>query len=186
MPSPEKDLDSENQKQTLQTTTDLTQVDDEIEAAATMLEWRAPEHVHRPKGWWWYSGFGVVVVTLVVVFFLINNPLASIVTLMGASLVLYLSWKDPKDIRYRLMVEGVAIDNLLYPYKELDSFNIIYELGDVKVVLIRGRRLMTPLLRLEIHDADPVAIRDILLEFLPEDDGLEEPFPDVLARRLGW
>ena len=42
------------------------------------------------------------------------------------------------------------------------------------------------MIHMEIGDADPVAIRDILLEFGREDQNLEEPLIDIWARRLGF
>jgi hypothetical protein len=78
------------------------------------------------------------------------------------------------------------VNNLLYHYRDLATFNIIYEPGEAKTVLIRGKRRLAPLLHMEIGEADPVAIREILLEFLPEDQTMDEPMVDVIARRLGF
>jgi len=69
---------------------------------------------------------------------------------------------------------------------DIESFNIIYHPGVVKNVIIRSKRRFAPLLHLEIGETDPVALRDILIEFIPEDQELEEAFADILARRLGF
>ena len=89
-------------------------------------------------------------------------------------------------MRYRILVDGVAMNNLLYHFRDLLAFNIVYEPGEVKTVILRSKRTFAPFIHMEIGDADPVAIRDILLEFLPEDQEMQEPLIDIVARRLGF
>jgi hypothetical protein len=62
----------------------------------------------------------------------------------------------------------------------------VYEPDETRTVIVRSQRRFTPLLHMEIGDADPVAIRDVLIEFLPEDQNLQEPLVDIIARRAGF
>ena len=84
------------------------------------------------------------------------------------------------------MLDGVAIGTMLYHFRDLAAFNIVYEPDETRTVIVRSRRRLTPLLHLEIGETDPVTIRDVLIEFLPEDRTLQEPLVDVLARRIGF
>lgn len=157
-----------------------------LEQATTLFEWQAPAHVHQPKTIWWYVTFAALGTAIVALFIVMGNFIAAIAIGCVGALLYYVLQQKPHLVRYRLMADGVAIRNVLYPYNELAAFNIVYEPGHVKSVLIRGKRRLAPLLHLEIDEADPVAIRDILIEFLPEDQELEEPFVDILTRRLGF
>lgn len=165
---------------------DLRQVDDDVEAAATLLEWHARERADQPKSIWWYVGLASITTLLVVGMVLTGNFTAAIALGLGGAVLYFFVQRKPETIRYRLMVDGVAVNNLLYHYRDLSAFNIIYQPGVSKTVIFRSKRTWAPHLHLEIGDMDPVAIRDVLVEFLPEDDELEESLVDVLARRLGF
>ncbi|MDZ4342252.1 MAG: hypothetical protein U1E51_07405 [Candidatus Binatia bacterium] len=167
-------------------THDLREVDDDVEDVATLLEWHAPEHVHRPKTPRWFMILAVGTTLLAAIFLITFNFIAVITTIIIGGLLYYVAQRKPVIFRYRLMVDGAAINNTLYHYRDLDSFNIIYEPGVTKTVLLRSKHRLATLIHMEIGDADPVAIRDILLEFVREDQDLEEPFADILARRLGF
>jgi hypothetical protein len=118
-------------------------------------------------------------------FFFLNFVGALTLAFVGA-LVYYIAQQKPSTVRYRLMVDGIVLNNTLYHYQDLESFNVIYEPGETKTIIFRSARRFSPLIHMEIGDADPVEIREVLLEFLPEDLELEEPLVDILARRLGF
>ena len=170
----------------MQTATDLRTIDDDVEELATLYEWQAHEHVHKAKSQRWFMILAAVAAVMVA-FFAINLNFIAAITIAFVTVLVYLmAQRKPNTMRYRIMVDGVAIGNTLYQYEELDSFNIVYEPDETKVLLIRSQRAMAPLVAMEIGIADPNDIRDLLLEFLPEDLQLKEPIADVLARRVGF
>lgn len=170
----------------MQETRDLREIDDDVEELATLYEWQALEHVHQPKSSRWFLVAAVASALLIGWFIITFNLIAALTTALVGGLVYYFAQREPDMQRCRLMVDGVAINNTLYHYKELASFNIVYEPGQTKVVLLRSKRRFAPLITMEIGDADPVLIRDVLIEFVSEDQDLEEPLTDILARRVGF
>jgi len=170
----------------MQETRDLREVDDDVEDVATLFEWHALEHNHLPKSQRWFVVLAASITALVVFFIVMSNFIGAITTALVGGLMYYVAQQKPEVVRYRIMVDGVAINNTLYHYRDLDAFNIIYEPGETKTVILRSKRKLSPYIHMEIGEADPVAIRDVLLEFAREDLDLDEPFVDVLARRLGF
>jgi len=152
----------------------------------TIFEWQAPDHIYRPKTVRWYIVFAAVCTAIVCLFITVANFTAAVAVAILSAMVYYVVQKKPRAVRYRILGSGIAVDNLLYPYPELESFNIVYQPGEVKSAIIRTKRRLSPFLHLEIGDADPVEVRDVLLEYVPEDQNLEEPLVDILARRLGF
>lgn len=167
-------------------THDLRDVDDDVEALATLFEWRALEHTHRPKSATWFAVLAGSIAVISAGFAVTGNLIAAITIALAGGLTYYVAQQDPKMIRYRLMTDGVAFNNTLYHYQDLDVFNIVYKPGETKTVLLRSHRPFAPLLHMEIGDTDPVAIRDLLLEFVREDLNITEPLVDIYARRLGF
>lgn len=172
--------------QEMQTAKDLSTIDDDVEEVATLLEWTSAEHVHRPKSTLWYVALAVVSLVVIAVLVLLSNYFAAIVMTIGACLLFYFAEKQPGTVHYRLMVDGIAVNTLLYHYRDLMAFNIVYYPGGTKAVFLRSKRRFVPLIHLEVGEADPVAIRELLLQFLPEDQELDEPVVDRLAHRLGF
>lgn len=167
-------------------TEDLRQIDDDVEQAATLLEWYAEEHTHRPKSQNWFLILGAAAILIVGVMLFVGNIMSAITMVAFAVVIYMVAQRKPATVRYRVLVDGVAMNNLLYHYRDLAAFNVIYQPGETKTVILKSKRFFSPLLHLELGDTDPVAVRDLLLEFLPEDQDLEEPAVDVWSRRLGF
>src|SRR3989344_5119115 len=165
---------------------DLRKVDDDVEDVATLFSWHAPEHMHQERTPKWFAIFAASITTIVVGFALFGNFIASLTIAMIGAYMFVVAQHKPSVVRYRLMTEGAALNTTLYHYKDLEAFNIVYEPGNVKTVILKSRHRLVPLIHMEIGDADPVAIRDILIEFVHEDVHLEEPLIDIWARRLGF
>lgn len=168
----------------LQETNDLRKIDDDVEDVSTLFEWYAPEHIHHVRHPKWFAAFAAIITAISVGFILFGNFIAALTIGMIGAYMFVVAQHKPSIVRYRLMTEGVALNTALYHYKHLEAFNIIYEPGDVKTVILKSSRRLVPLIHMEIGDADPVAIREILVEFVHEDVHLEEPVIDILSRRL--
>ena len=170
----------------LQEVDDLRKIDDDVEDVSTLFEWRAPEHIHQIRSPKWFALFAAGITIIAVGFGLFGNFIAALTIAMIGAYMFVVAQHKPSIVRYRLMTEGVALNTALYHYKHLEAFNIVYEPGDVKTVILKSSRRLVPLIHMEIGDADPVAIREILVEFVHEDVHLEEPIIDIWARRLGF
>lgn len=181
-----KDERFQHELKEMQETQDLRKIDDDVEDVATLYAWRAEEHNHQPKSPTWFMVLAVAATVLVGIFLFNFNFIGALATAFFGATLYYIAQRKPAVMHYRLMVDGVALNTTLYHYRDLMSFNIVYEPNETKTVILRSKARFAPLLHMEVGDTDPVAIRDILLEFLPEDQSLEEPLIDILARRLGF
>ena len=170
----------------MQRTDDLRKIDDDVEDVATLFDWSALEHIHQIRNPQWFAVFAGVIALIAIGFILMGNFIASLTIAMIGGYMFIVAQHKPSKIRYRLLTEGVALNTTLYHYKDLDSFNIVYEPGDVKTVILKSNKRIMPLIHMEIGNADPVAIREILIQFVQEDIHLEEPLIDIWARRLGF
>ena len=171
----------------MRATHDLDEVDDDVEKAATLLEWRALEHEHRPKSTVWFAVLAGGTTAIVgIMLFIFTNIIGAITVGLIGGLMYYIAQQKPNVTRYRIMLDGIALNNILYHWEDLAAFNVIYEPGETKTVIFRSAKRFSPYLHMEIGDADPIAIREILMEFVTEDQSIEEPIADIIARRLGF
>ena len=170
----------------MQETQDLREVDDDVEDIATLLDWSAQTHIHQEKSVRWYMALAGGTTVAVGALLFLGNIVGAFTVGFAGLLTYILSQHEAPVARYRIMVDGVAINTMLYHFRDLHSFNVIYNPGQAKTVILRSKHMFSPHIHLAIGDMDPVAIRDVLLEFLPEDQEMDEPFVDVIARRLGY
>lgn len=171
----------------MQETHDLKEVDDDVEEAATLFEWQAKEHTHRPKSPTWFAVLAAGITILVgLQLFLYFNFIGAITLALVGGLVYYIAQQKPAAVRYRILLDGIALNDTIYHWEDLDAFNIVYEPNETKTVILRSTHRFSPYINMEVGDADPVQIRDILIEFVKEDQQIQEPLADIIARRLGF
>ncbi len=174
------------ERKKMESAENLAAVADDVEAEATLFEWRAADSAPASQSIRWYMILAVGVTVAVGLLAFLGNFMGAVAVAFIGVLLYVVSQRKPGEVRYRLMVDGIAINDRLYQYKNLAAFNIVYVPGQVKTVMVRSKKLLSPLLQLEVGDANPMEIRDILLEFLREDTNMEEPLTDAWMRRLGF
>ena len=171
----------------MQETHDLDEVDDDVEEATTFYEWHADEHEHRPKSPVWFAVLAAGTTILVsVMLFVFTNIMGAVTLAVVGGLIYYIAQQEPGKMKYRIMMDGIALNTTMYHWEDLGSFNIVYEPDETKTVIFKSTRTFSPYIQMEIGDADPVQIREILMEFVEEDQEIQEPLVDILARRLGF
>ncbi len=80
---------------------------------------------------------------------------------------------------------GIKTNDFLHRYGELKSFWIEYDptLG-IKELSLQTKKWYLPYVKIPIDEQNPVQLRLILLEFLPEVEH-KDTLVEILARKLG-
>ena len=157
-----------------------------LRRGTTIIAWEAAEYVVYKKTTRWYVIFGVVLALLLFSAFLLKSFLTGVVFFLCGVLVFLYSERTPRRSNYEIRDTGILIGNRVFLYRELTAFNLI-ERGDVVYILLVSRRPIMPLIHVPVaDDIDPNALRELLLQYLPEDEQVTEPFADVLAHWLGF
>lgn len=152
-----------------------------------LMQWEAPEfkQVQRPQQW--YIFFAVIGILFVVYAIFTANYLFALIVVILAIVLNQFFHKKPETINVALTREGVAIDNDFYPYaSDLTSFWILYSPPDVKKLTLERGSSVQPNLTIELEEQNPLKIREILLNYLPEDVEQEESQIDATFRRWGF
>ncbi|MCG2693383.1 hypothetical protein L6279_04800 [Candidatus Parcubacteria bacterium] len=150
-----------------------------------LLSWNFPEFTQYERSKSWYFWIGLVMAGLLVYCFFTLNLLFAIIIIMSAVIMYLHSRRQPLDIRLEVTEDGLQIGEKFYDYKSLKNFWIIYEPPEVKNLYISFKSSVKPDLRIPLEKQNPLDVRKVLLDFLDEDlTKEEEPFADVLSRRL--
>lgn len=112
-----------------------------------------------------------------------NNPIMAITfILIGVAGYLHYQ-KEARELDFTIISEGIVIGKEIYSFDNIKSFWIHYDPPYTKVVSLHIHGTVIPYVHIPIHDEDPVKIRAVLLEFIPEEK--QEPtLVDTLERLI--
>jgi hypothetical protein len=155
------------------------------EEVVQSITWEAPEHQHIEKTVDWFWVVGLLTIAGAAASFIFGNILFGLVIIFGALAIVVHSLRDPRMIPFAITARGVRIDGDLYPYTSLSGYAIDEENRHGPQLLLKSRKLFTPLLILPIPEDYMDEIEDIISLRLPEEE-LEEPFSHQLLEFFGF
>lgn len=137
-----------------------------------LAEWTAPEFVRtREEIFWYYVSIGAA--ALMVFWSLYQKNLIVIVTFSLLILVVVFQIKrEPKNVKYKIDLDGIIIDEAVYKYNSIKSFEVIQN-DDFNLLKFRLKNAILPVKEIQLAEQDPYYIRAALEYFLPEEEQKE-------------
>ncbi len=133
------------------------------------FQWEAPEYEHIEKHPKWYWIMGIALLAIVVYAIITNSLLMAITFILIGMLGYIYAEREPRLIRMEINSDGVIADKIMYEYDDLKSFWIFYEVDSgFKVLSLHSQKTFLPHIHIPIGDANPILIREVLLNYLPE------------------
>jgi hypothetical protein len=133
----------------------------------TLAHWHGLEFEKSSWEKKWYLIATLILAVIILYALFTNSPIMAITfILIGIVGYLYLQ-KDPRDLNFSINGSGVIAGNEIYEFSEAQSFWIFYE-PHIKAISLRMKGRTVPHIHIPIHDQDPVKLREILMEYLPE------------------
>jgi hypothetical protein len=149
----------------------------------TLLSWRAPEFEVSSRDHKWYI-YVTTVLLVIIAYAIFTNGLIMAITFILIGMVGYIYiHKEPRVLDFALTEDGVVAGREIYVFDNLKSFWIFYEENDLQVISFHTSSYLLPYIHVPIHDQDPAAIREILLDYLSEEKH-EPGIMEVLDRIL--
>ena len=133
-----------------------------------VLSWQAHEFRPYPKNLGWYVTLISIAILVIAFFVLVENDIFAAVSLGLIAILIYLfSRQTPQRVEIELNNRGVKFDQLFYPYKQLKYFWVVHN-NDHQTVNFHTSALVNNTVILELENQDPEAVRQYLLQHLPE------------------
>lgn len=165
---------------------DQEKVEEQVEApdhGATLMSWDFSEHEAHDRGKWWYAISAVVVIVLFWFSYYDKNFLLAIIISLVILIFVISELRGPGYHNFAITEDGLVAGPQFFPYADLRNFFIIYQPPEVKSLYFDPKSIWQPHIGVALGDQDPNEVREILLNFLPEDlDKEEEPTSDFLGR----
>lgn len=149
-----------------------------------LARWQAPEHEIREKDRKWYLYVSCVLLAIIIYAVYTNSPVMAITfILIGMVGYIFLS-KEPRIIDFVITPRGIVAGREIYEFENIESFWIFYEPNHLKVISLHMKHKLLPYTNIPVHEEDPVEIRALLMEYIPEIK--QEPgIADALERFIG-
>ncbi|MES2225468.1 MAG: hypothetical protein V4480_01515 [Patescibacteria group bacterium] len=146
-----------------------------------LFSWEGQEYSFEERGADWYWALGIITIAAVLVAILFSNILLALVILAGAATVALQAAKHRRTHRFAIYENGLAIDDNLYLFTDMQDFAILEYLDETlpPALSIKTNHIFAPHLLVPIHDYDPMDVYDYVSIHLPE--GMHE---ETLLDRL--
>jgi hypothetical protein len=134
-----------------------------------VFQWEAPEYEYIEKHPKWYWVMGLALLAIIVYAIITNSILMAILFILIGMLGYVYAEREPRPIRMEINPDGVVVDKIMYEYDDLKSFWIFFEVeAGFKVLSLHSKKTFLPHIHIPVGDANPILIREVLLNYLPE------------------
>ncbi|KND46706.1 MAG: hypothetical protein AB201_02595 [Parcubacteria bacterium C7867-006] len=150
------------------------------------LSWNTIEYLHQEKTADWYWIVSIVSVSIAIISIIMNNVIFAILVIVSSFTLMLFASKKPSEVEVDIDDMGIRVGNILYPYRNLDSFWVeTREFNDR--ILLKSKKIFMPLIIIFIEEAQvrPADVRALLIKHLPEEEH-SEPFLEKLLVYLGF
>ncbi|MGE5297797.1 MAG: hypothetical protein ACM3KM_01400 [Acidobacteriaceae bacterium] len=155
-----------------------------VENKADILSWDAEEFKHNPKSLWWYVGFTIVSAGLILYAWYSRSVLTMILFVIMVIVAFIFARKTPKQLNHQLTPSGIIVGDMVYPYKNIKKFWIIYEPPYTKTLNLETTTYIGREVAIQLGRQNPVEVKMFLKKYLLEDLEKEESLTDIIARKL--
>jgi hypothetical protein len=150
-----------------------------------LIAWSGYSKAGRPNKVYIFVIFALLLTIAFFIGFFQKDIIASVFFVLAGVVVLILGYKKPKVENYEVGPSGVKIDDRVYRFSELKSFWVNYEPeAGVKELSLQLKKRWNSYVKIPINDQNPVQIRSVLLNFVPEEEH-QDTLIDLASRRLG-
>jgi len=161
-------------------------------AGEVLKEWVIPEYTQHERSRRWFIAAAIVCLGLITLSLWTPNPVFDKPNILFISLILLTAATlvarhviQPHRLSVVIYEDGIAIGDVMYPFRELSNFAIVYQPPDVRMVYFHFQAAWRPRLPLPLEDQNPIEVRDILLKYLEENlERDSEPTSDAFGRWL--
>jgi hypothetical protein len=148
-----------------------------------LFEWSVVEYeqYERPKQW--YIIVGIIASLLILFGIVTQNFLFTLIILLAGIIVYLQSIQPPLTVPVAVGERGIIVGRRFYGYDEFTEFYIVFVPEQTKTLYLETKSIMHPRVQLDIDDVDAVALRELLLRYLPENfEKEEEPASEQMRK----
>lgn len=149
------------------------------------ISWQALEYKRKEKTADWYWAVILIALTIVIASIFTKNILFAVLIILSTFILISFSINPPKVLDISLDQKGFRVGSTNYPYAALESFWIDVTDEENQKILLKSKKVFSPLIVIPLEKYDHLDIRDFLLNFLAEEE-MHEPTSQKIMDKLGF
>ncbi|MFA6340864.1 MAG: hypothetical protein WCX27_01310 [Candidatus Paceibacterota bacterium] len=149
------------------------------------ISWKAFEYKQKEKTADWYWAVIIIALSIVVISFMLHDGLFAILMIIGVTILLFFSSKEPRVIEISIDPRGIVVGKDKYPFATLEDFWVDISDDENHKILLRSKKHMIPLIVVPLEEYHHLDVRDVLLQYLPEKE-IQEPVSRKIMEKLGF
>lgn len=149
----------------------------------TILSWEAPEYKHYPKNLAWFITLFIVISCFILYLIVRNDYFGAISVFVITAIATAFALHEPKIITYTISDKGFHIGDNLIRYRAIKHFWVDNENGN-KTLHIETIAYFNHMHQVELGEQDPLLVRAVLVELLPEHPDPMKTIPQRIAHRI--
>lgn len=130
--------------------------------------WQDFEYEYFEKSAEWFWSVIILSLAAAVASFILDNLLFGVLIIISGVSIAFFGLKKPRFLDFGITARGVQVGDKIFPYSELESFWLYYDPPFIKSLSLKLKKTFMPHIQIPLGDADPNAIREILLKFIKE------------------
>jgi hypothetical protein len=154
--------------------------------AKDAIVWSVPEYDRPTRDKRWYIIASIVALVLIGYAIYDRNYIFAMIILIGAVLLMVFDRHEAQLLEMKIDGTGIHIGSSFYEFDELKDFFIVYRPQEnVRNLYFHFKSAIRQRLSIPLLQSDPIAVRDFLRRFLPEDlDKTNQPLSESLTKLL--
>jgi len=156
-----------------------------IEHGKLHLGWDFASTTKHLRSRGWYIGASIIGGFSLIFALVTSNFLFAVILIILALILVLQSRQNQARLLCGITEDGVEVGTEFYDYDALKDFWIAYKPPRVKKLYVTFKSTFRPMLIIPLENQNPLRVRKVLLDYLPEDAANEdETTTEALSRLL--
>lgn len=143
------------------------------------FSWNTVEYFHTEKTNDWYWIVGIVTLSAALIAVILNNVIFAILIIVSAFTLSIFASRRPDVVSVTIDKLGVTFGRTRYPYSNLESFWLETRDGYPRL-LLKSKKVFMPFVVIHTEDEDTEEIKNMMSQYLPEEENTEPLLEKVL------
>ena len=144
------------------------------------LEWHTQESFSGEKNLEWYLAVSIIVIAIVTTSIIFGNVLLAIIIGVGFVALILAHRKGPQDINVSVTGKGIRLNDYVYTFENLESFNID---EDHDLLILKSKKFFSQHIVIPINESVSV---DDLEKILSGHLKIEEMHESIFVRFMEY
>jgi hypothetical protein len=149
------------------------------------FSWEGPSHQEQQRSPAWYLAFGLASLLGIGFALFYERSITTVITFALIIIVVFFLASQPqRKTTYKISSMGLSANRTLYPMPVVKKFWIDYNPPEVKTFNFETTAYLNSKVSFQLGDADPVTVRRVARQYLPEDLDHDYSIRETLAKKL--